>query len=1041
MTPGGDPGAGRGGDGTETDEQTILRLRRELDEAHRTIAGIQGSTAFRAAAAATRLAGRALPPGTERRRVAARLLRRDEAPATVARHPLEARTALSRLAALASTGAQGFVIAVLATPGGDVDATLGSLRAQTWTHWRAHVLHPAAGTVPNPAATERVTHHQDGTGAAALAAVLIPVPDREMVLVLDAGDTLVPQCLYEIAAALWRNPLVDLVTWDDQVGGGGLRPQLRLRPAWSPETLLSANYLDRSFALRAARIHLGTGPVSGSAAALIWDLLLRSELSADRVTRIPRSLGRAARSTPVPPTEAVKVVGRELERRGWAASARWTGGAVRVVWALPHWPRLSVVIPTRHNRDLIGPLLDGLARAGYPDLEVVVVDNGSRTDENERWYEGQRLRPTVLWWDRPFNYSAVNNAGAAAATGEVLLFLNDDIRVGTDPGWLRELVGWTSVDGIGSVGMQLIDPQGHIQHGGVILGLTGFAGHLFAGMRPGSSSLMGPTTWYRDVLAVTAACVAVRRSDLEAVGGFDEGFILCGSDVVLGLSLHDRGLRSLCLPSNALTHLESATRGSSVPREDYFTSWWRYQRWVRSGDPHFHPRLSVQSTAPRLRRRGEPGALELVSPHLGRTLGVWHSQEDLPQAGSLAARCRIEPAGVEAVRAGHRAAAAPAAPRTLNWYIPGIDSPFYGGINTALRIAAKLTRDNGIENRIVVCGGGPEEWVRSGITAAFPELARSPIIIAENDEELARVPAADAAIATLWSTAYQVARHRATSRKYYLVQDFEPMFYPAGTIYALAEESYRLGLYAICNTENLARIYRTYGGTATHFTPAVDTEVFHARGRVPSDPDAPVALFVYARPGHWRNCWELAEPALHELKERLGDRIRIIAAGSWAIPDPTGRMPSIDHLGLLDYAETGALYRRCDMGLALTVSEHPSYLPLELMACGAGVVAFDNPAGHWLLHDGVNCLLAPRTIDGLVDRLEAMAVDPALRRRLAGRALQDIAERHADWDAALSGIHDFLTDPEGVSAGRVPTGAGAGSHRARAATPSPTSHG
>lgn len=192
---------------------------------------------------------------------------------------------------------------------------------------------------------------------------------------------------------------------------------------------------------------------------------------------------------------------------------------------------------------------------------------------------------------------------------------------------------------------------------------------------------------------------------------------------------------------------------------------------------------------------------------------------------------------------------------------------------------------------------------------------------------------------------------------------------------------------------------------------------------------APVTLFVYARPGHWRNCWELALPALNELKERLGDRIRIVTAGSWA-ETGTG-LPAMTHLGLLDYAETGELYRHCDMGLVLTVSEHPSYLPLELMACGAPVVAFDNPAGGWLLRDGANCLLAPRTVDGLVDRLETMAVDLMLRGRLADQALADIAARHSDWDAALRGLHDFLSDPEGAaSADNLGAQAG-GSHRGR----------
>ena len=863
-------------------------------------------------------------------------------------------------------------------------------------------------------------------------AALEEIPHSEMVIFLETGDTLAPSCLYNVAASVHRDPLVDLVSWDDEVGGGGGRGwRPRLRPSWSPEVLLSAPYLERSFALRSARALVAGGVRQEAGRAKLWDLLLRCEMAGDRVSHIPQVLGRVRHNPAIRAGDALTVVGQALQRRSWPATARWGGDAVRVDWALPAWPRVSVIVPTRHNRALIGPLLEDLARSGYPHLDVVIVDNGARTPENESWYEQRPLHPTVIWWDRPFNYSAVNNAGARAGTGEVLLFLNDDIRVTGDPGWIQELVGWTTVSGVGSVGIQLIDPQGRIQHGGVILGLTGFAGHLFQGQRPGSSTLLGSSSWYRNVLAVTAACVAVRRDTFESVGGFDEGFTLCGSDVALGLALRQRGLRSLCVPSNALTHLELATRGTTVPRSDYFVSWWRYQRWIRSGDPYFHPRLSVQSTAPRLRQPGEPAAVELAAPHLGRRLSIWHSQDDLAQAAQLASRCRIDPAEVDAVKAQHQARSAPAAPRTVNWFIPGIDSPFYGGINTALRLATKLAADHAVENRFVVCGLGPEEFIRSGMAAAFPGLTSAPIFIAESDAQLAHVPPADAAIATLWTTAYQVAVHPGASRRFYLVQDFEPMFYPAGTIYALAEESYRLGLYGICNTENLARIYRSYGGTATHFTPAVDGAVFHAHHRLRRSPEAPVTLFVYARPGHWRNCWELAEAALHELKDRMGDRIRIVAAGSWAPVESHDRLPAIASLGLLDYAETGDLYRSCDMGLALTVSEHPSYLPLELMACGASVVCLDNPAGGWLLRDGVNCLLAPRTVDGLVDRLEAMTVNPPLRRRLAGQALKDIAEFHSDWDVALSGIYDFLTNPESAGAADVPAPRALGTHRSR----------
>jgi glycosyltransferase involved in cell wall biosynthesis len=239
------------------------------------------------------------------------------------------------------------------------------------------------------------------------------------------------------------------------------------------------------------------------------------------------------------------------------------------------------------------------------------------------------------------------------------------------------------------------------------------------------------------------------------------------------------------------------------------------------------------------------------------------------------------------------------------------------------------------------------------------------------------------------------------------------MFYPASTLYALAEESYRLGLYGLCNTDNLRQIYADdYAGKGMSFTPAVDPTVFHGRDRRERGADEPATLFVYARPGHWRNCWEMASLALEEVKRRLGDGVRIVTAGAWATGG--GSDTDIKHLGLLDYRATGELYRDSDVGLALTVSKHPSYLPLELMACGVPVVAFDNPWGHWILRDGENSLLAKRTVDSLADQLERLCSDALLRKRLSAQALSDISERHGNWDSALSGIYDYLCDPEGI---------------------------
>lgn len=1018
-------------------------LRQDLHSLRGHLQSIERSHSFRAAQRASRTVRRVLPAGSPQRTAVGAVARRlgvlprprlvavEDAAGAVPDRGSEwagrdlawsrpaSRGDLDWQGHLASTAADpvGFAVVVLSESGHQpLQATLESLEAQSWPYWEALVVEPEVVTAAP--ADPRVRRFHSLEPLATVNRVLESCRSRDLVVVLRGGDTLEPQCLFEAAGAALRDPIVDLVHWDDRVSAdGGPGGTARVRPGWSPETLLSANYLDSSFAIRHRRFAAAGGlrPEAGDAA--IWDLLLRAELTGEEVIRLPRLLGMLRRDRGRATEAGRRAVDELLARRGWPAVASLREGTVTVRWELERWPRVTVVIPTRHNRALLGPLLDGLAATDYPDIEIVVVDNGRRTPENERWYEDRAGGPPlrVQWWDRPFNYSAVNNAGARDAAGEVLVFLNDDIAV-VDPAWLRELVGWATREQIGCVGLQLTAADGSIQHGGVVVGAGGgFAGHLFAGLCPGDDTLLGSTRWLRDVTAVTGACLAIRRELYDRVGGFDERMVLCGSDVALGISAGIGGLRTLCSAATPMRHLESATRGSSaIPQGDFHASYWRYQPLLHGGDPCHSPALSLEGPGVRLRDPSEPTPLDRIGPVLGRSFEVYRQRSDAADSTYLAQVCRATRTEVEAVGALHRRSHGRIDVRTVNWFIPGMDSPFYGGINTAFRIADHLARQHGVANRFVVAGVGPEPYIRAAIAAAFPRLADAEIVFLPSHEDVDAAPEADAAIATLWTTAYQVARAPGMRRKFYLVQDFEPIFYPASTQYALAEESYRLGLYGICNTANLGNIYqRRYGGHAMSFQPAVDTSVFHARGRAESDPAAPPNLFVYARPGHWRNCWELASVALDELKRRLGDRVRIVSAGSWAMPGESDHLPFIRHLGLLDYRATGELYRRCDMGLVLTVSEHPSYLPLELMACGAVPVAFDNPAGHWLLQDGENSILTPRTVDGLADGLERLAVDPALRRRLAAAGLRRMATGHADWARALAPIHDYLSDPEG----------------------------
>jgi len=893
--------------------------------------------------------------------------------------------------------------------------TLDSLHAQTDARWAATVIE--VNSSGHASADRRVTTASTG-GVPSLveAARLAGEGDPSaLVVVVEAGDRLEPDFVFEIRARAWDDPAAVVVHWDDDVlANTGTLVAPRFRPSWSPDMLLGANYLGRSFAVRRRALVDAGGLDAELGEACWWDLLFRLGLADDTVVRVPRVLAHLGRRPEVPDDQAVAVVAAHLERTGRPGVVTAATAGVKVSWSLERSPSVTIVIPTRFNVEMLEGCLPSLAETDYPDFDVVIIDNSGRRTEAEPWYEehsaGLDLR--VRWWDEPFNYSRVNNVAATEARGEVLVFLNDDTIL-LDAGWLRELVGWVVQPDIGLVGLQLLDADGRIQHGGVVIGVDGFAGHLFAGMAPHTDTLVGPTDWYRNVLSVTAACVAVRADLFVEVGGFDERFELCGSDVVLGLDMRFLGYRNVCSPFAEVRHLESVTRGRTVPVGDFHASYWRYQKYLRGGDPYFSPNLSTHTGAPAFRDPHDHGPMAQVGAVLGRDFTVFRQSSDATESTWLADICRADDTVVDAVRHLHGRTVGRTEVDTINWFFPDIDSPFYGGINTALRLADHLQRTHGVRHRFVMMANENEAFFRSALAAAFPALADVPMtfVTGPTDPALDRVPYADVSIATLWVTAYSVARFRHTRRKFYLIQDFEPQFYPAGTNYALAEEGYRLGLYGLCNTDRLHRLYqREYGGVGGAFMPAVDDSVFHARERRPLDHGGPVTVFVYARPGHWRNCWELASLALIQLKERHGDGVRIITAGSWARPDDLGH--GIEHLGLLDYRDTGELYRRCDVGVALTVSAHPSYLPLELMACGVPVVAFDNPAGDWILADDENSLRCRRTVDGLAGALDQLVGDATLRTRMGAAALSTIADHFSNWEQAFGGVYEILADPD-----------------------------
>jgi glycosyltransferase involved in cell wall biosynthesis len=288
------------------------------------------------------------------------------------------------------------------------------------------------------------------------------------------------------------------------------------------------------------------------------------------------------------------------------------------------------------------------------------------------------------------------------------------------------------------------------------------------------------------------------------------------------------------------------------------------------------------------------------------------------------------------------------------------------------------------------------------VVEAFPALRDIEVRVLRGAME--EVPQADASIATFWTSAYPLLKNRSSLRKFYFIQDYEPLFYPAGTYYSLVEATYRFGFPGIVNTPGLCDVYRReFAAPAVSFTPATDPELFHPPR---SREERPFRVFFYGRPETDRNAFELGLAALRRFQQQHGPEVEVVVAGSDVAPEIAQRAPGLRFLGRLPYPETADLYRKCHAGLVLMLTKHPSYLPFELMSCGAVPVANVNPANAWLLRDGETALVAEPSPSLLAGALERLLRDPGLRDRLsnAGQALV----RSFTWNDQIDRVYRFM---------------------------------
>ncbi|MGN8097305.1 glycosyltransferase [Methylobacterium sp. 22177] len=417
--------------------------------------------------------------------------------------------------------------------------------------------------------------------------------EAEALCLLRPGDVPEPEALALLAHALSGAD----IAYGDAIDPDG---QPRLKPDWSPDLALATGYPGFPLLLSRTWLAAALARPAGRMAEVAPAIMAAAMTSAARVAHVPRILARSAGDGLSPSARAAAL--HALPAGGPQVRAGIQDGAVRLEWPLPDpVPLVSIVIPSRDRLDLITRVCLGvLAETAYAPIELIIVDNGSTDPAVLDHYATLRGDPRVqiLMDPQPFNFAAMVNAGVAAASGTIVVLLNNDVAV-LEPGWLEAMVRQACRPEVGAVGAKLLYGDGTLQHAGVVVGLGGRAGHILR-RRPGDTpGHLGRLRVAHEVSAVTAACLAVAREKYLAVGGFDaEAFPVDFNDVDFCLRLGAAGWKTVWTPAATLAHLESVSRGPSVgaKRARFEQEAARFsERWraVIRHDPFYHPALSV----------------------------------------------------------------------------------------------------------------------------------------------------------------------------------------------------------------------------------------------------------------------------------------------------------------------------------------------------------------------------------------------------------------------------------------------------------------
>ena len=518
------------------------------------------------------------------------------------------------------------VVPLYKTPGEFLDALVDTVRAQSYPNWELILSDGSGEGSPLTAHLKkleasderiRVVYNEKQLRIAENTNAAIAEAKGDYIVFADHDDLLVPSALYENACVIRSHPDAAFIYSDeDKIGVGDKYMQPNLKPEFDPDLLNSVNYICHLLAVKRSLIDEVGLLDPAFDGAQDYDFVLRCTEATDAIYHIPKILyhwrffeGSTA-ANPESKLYAFEAGKRALEahykRLGYPATVEMGAypGIYRTIYQWEGTPRVTVLIPNKDHIEDLDVCLKSIDKGViYPNLEILIVENNSTEPETFAYYEELKARDPrvrVITYTGPFNYSAINNFGAREATGEYLFLLNNDTEFISDD-VIGELLGFCRRSDVGAVGALLYYKDNTIQHAGVIVGWGGVAGHAFVNQKRGETGYMHRVILQQDYSAVTAACMMVKKSVFDEIGGFTEELAVAFNDIDLCMKIRKAGYLIVYNPFCELYHYESKSRGLDQGNQEKVRRFQKemaiFQRtWpeiLRDGDPYYNPNFSM----------------------------------------------------------------------------------------------------------------------------------------------------------------------------------------------------------------------------------------------------------------------------------------------------------------------------------------------------------------------------------------------------------------------------------------------------------------